>query len=530
MRTTGPDSSDRERLVLAGLEFNGTLSGDSLLEEPSSEPSIRQFRHSPANDGEPGGAEGFLTYLSVGNEPRTPRNPALLGHISIEASGFLTTEQVLYQLLDPVAEVVETTAEPDSWISFSLPDRQKFSVSSYRLSPLPDSDDLPLEEWVLEGSNNRQNWEVLHDGTGSDPATQDREGFVWHLPTGLPAYRHLRIRMTGAASREATPVRLAGLEFWGDFLGDRFSDPANFDPPCTGQNFTYQEDFDGRGIIAHLATNGGTREYQNPAVLGLLQTSASSLASDSEPAYSIVGDAAVRCVTRSQNNAWFEVDFGQNAVIPNHYSLRHYSSWDTEALRNWVLEASNDGETWITLRNHTNDTALFGRGDTASWPLEALDTPIGFRKFRVRQTGPNANAHLFLALSGFEIYGTFCPQEAPAPVPEVPRSFPFADESSTGVVEFLATSNGVESYRNPAALGRMTVEASSLMRDSEPATAAVGDQSVRCVTKPILDSWFKFDFGNLWIAPTHYRLRHYSSWDTEALRSWVFEGSNDGAT
>lgn len=148
----------------------------------------------------------------------------------------------------------------------------------------------------------------------------------------------------------------------------------------------------------------------------------------------------------------------------------------------------------------------------------------------MRQTGLNSNGNLFLALSGFEVYGTFCPQSEPVPIPAAAGMFPYADESSTGIVEFLAMADGVDPYRNPAGLGRMAVSASSLINDSQPASAAVGYQAVRCVTRPIPDSWFTFDFLNLWIAPTHYRLRHYSSWDTEALRDWVFEGSNDGTT
>lgn len=34
---------------------------------------------------------------------------------------------------------------------------------------------------------------------------------------------------------------------------------------------------------------------------------------------------------------------------------RHYSSWDTECLRNWVLEGSNDALKWTTLMHHRDD-------------------------------------------------------------------------------------------------------------------------------------------------------------------------------
>ncbi len=36
------------------------------------------------------------------------------------------------------------------------------------------------------------------------------------------------------------------------------------------------------------------------------------------------------------------------------------------------------------------------------------------------------------------------------------------------------------------------------------------------------------DLVDKYVQPTAYTLRHYSSWDVEALRNWNFEGSNDG--
>ena len=36
------------------------------------------------------------------------------------------------------------------------------------------------------------------------------------------------------------------------------------------------------------------------------------------------------------------VDLGDKLLLPTHYSIRHYSSWDTEALRNWIRQAEAD--------------------------------------------------------------------------------------------------------------------------------------------------------------------------------------------
>ena len=38
--------------------------------------------------------------------------------------------------------------------------------------------------------------------------------------------------------------------------------------------------------------------------------------------------------------ARFCVDLQHRRLVPSHYTLKHYSSWDTEALRNWKFEVS----------------------------------------------------------------------------------------------------------------------------------------------------------------------------------------------
>ncbi len=50
-------------------------------------------------------------------------------------------------------------------------------------------------------------------------------------------------------------------------------------------------------------------------------------------------------------------------VIPTHYSMRHYSSFDTECVRNWRFEACNNSTTgydgqWGVLYKHVNDSSL----------------------------------------------------------------------------------------------------------------------------------------------------------------------------
>lgn len=63
----------------------------------------------------------------------------------------------------------------------------------------------------------------------------------------------------------------------------------------------------------------------------------------------------VRCVTSATPNMWFQVDFKDKIIRPSHYTIKHYNSWDTEALRNWVLEGSMDAQKWVLIKEHKND-------------------------------------------------------------------------------------------------------------------------------------------------------------------------------
>ena len=74
-------------------------------------------------------------------------------------------------------------------------------------------------------------------------------------------------------------------------------------------------------------------------------------------------------------------------------------------------------------------------------------------------TGPNSNQHLYLALSGFEIYGTLSKKPLPnagvvpaiidanATVKEFKHEFPF---DINGMLYHLATSGGTQPYVNPS--------------------------------------------------------------------------------
>ncbi|CAG9534153.1 unnamed protein product [Cercopithifilaria johnstoni] len=175
-------------------------------------------------------------------------------------------------------------------------------------------------------------------------------------------------------------------------------------------SFTYTSDFDDRvpsGIIYWLGTNGKTvAEWTNPASVHVVFVTSS----DGERLpygqhEDILSREALNCHTSDDKNAHFTIDLGVY-FYPNTYTLRHARGYGRSALRNWLLQGSNNGRIWDVLVVHENDTSLNYPGSTATWPIVCSEGKDPYRYIRIAQNGKNAsNQNHYLSLSGFEIYG-----------------------------------------------------------------------------------------------------------------------------
>eukprot|EP01084_Bolivina_argentea_P115678 205678_1 len=106
-----------------------------------------------------------------------------------------------------------------------------------------------------------------------------------------------------------------------------------------------------------------------------------------------------------------------------------------------------------------------------------------------------------------------------------------SDFDKNGILFAIGTNFGINKWVNPSLNGKVIITAShNIGKNSESLDAIVGRKPVRCMLGSGKDSWFCVNFtpSKIKICPTYYSLRHYSSWAIEALRSWDFEGSNDG--
>ena len=163
-------------------------------------------------------------------------------------------------------------------------------------------------------------------------------------------------------------------------------------------------------MLHFIATDGGTCAYSNPHDSGRVVASMSSISNNNprygDPRRFVQGAShdAQHNFTANQGGSWMAVDL-KRQLIPSHYCLRSgLCSGGSHKLRHWRLEGSNDGSSWTTLREHSNDTALAGDAfPAAHWPLP--DVATAYRHFRIYQTGANSSSSHYLMCAGIEVYG-----------------------------------------------------------------------------------------------------------------------------
>ena len=141
-------------------------------------------------------------------------------------------------------------------------------------------------------------------------------------------------------------------------------------------SFSYKNDFDENGIVYFLGSIRG--KWQNPALRGrhkappLIKLSASSLKSGPKSIALLCGRESGRLLTKNEEGSWFQLYFGKDKrIVPSAYTLRHYSSYHQECVRNWRFVASNNGSEWETLSEHKNDTSITGKAGTATFSCQS---------------------------------------------------------------------------------------------------------------------------------------------------------------
>jgi hypothetical protein len=175
-------------------------------------------------------------------------------------------------------------------------------------------------------------------------------------------------------------------------------------PPLAGLAFPLRAGAPLDGVIAGLTALGGANAHD----CGLVEVIASGCYDEGRFAPKAVADLTADSVfvSRDAPMQWVGYRFRQARLRFRHYALRsRFDGWvNSNNPRAWVLECSLDGERWREVDRRTGNGELNATGVTRVFALEreALAEYV-----RVRQIEPAHSGKNFLALSAFELFGTF---------------------------------------------------------------------------------------------------------------------------
>ncbi len=174
--------------------------------------------------------------------------------------------------------------------------------------------------------------------------------------------------------------------------------------PRKNRVFTYQSDFDRNGILYWLGTSMGVEKYINPLDRGFVKVEHSANLETGKTS-DLISFEPARANLVSRANTTVTLTFTDIVIMPTVYTLRHTLSRDTECLRNWKLQGSHDGVSFVDLIEHVNDTHLSSKGQSHSWTLDPQKVKDYYPILRIIQTGNNSSNNTYLSLSGMELYG-----------------------------------------------------------------------------------------------------------------------------
>ena len=330
---------------------------------------------------------------------------------------------------------------PNSWVSVDLGTNYSMVVTQYALQHGQGWARNSLRNWRFEGSVDNKTWVLLREHVQDTTLSGSFATGCW-VVSNTPPYpcQHFRIFQTGPNSSDSHVLALCSFQIYG-FVGTRLTNEKEEEEeeelrlslsslPPLGIHLIYSVDFKDEspfdGILQWIGSNQGRSRYSNPAKSGKVKVQTSNLSPDleAENLCRWISDdrSKMYCYTTDEENSWFSLDLGEDLrASPSHYTLRHGQGWKRNALRNWVLQGSNNEKTWTNLSIHQNDRTIGSSFATGFWEVserkkdeEKGDDGGGnggegvgsFRYFRVLQTGRNSSDNHTLCVTGFEMFGS----------------------------------------------------------------------------------------------------------------------------
>ena len=154
------------------------------------------------------------------------------------------------------------------------------------------------------------------------------------------------------------------------------------------------------GIIAQLTRRSGGNVHDK----GIIEVTASSV-HDGLPQNLVDLETDSIFASKDQENTWVCYNFKHLGVIPMSYSIRTYGygpgNWH---LKSWVIEVSNDGNSWMEIDRRENNSDLNDNYAVHNFAISSVPGE-SFQFVRIRQIGKNHNGYYYVKFSALEIFG-----------------------------------------------------------------------------------------------------------------------------
>ena len=152
------------------------------------------------------------------------------------------------------------------------------------------------------------------------------------------------------------------------------------------------------GIISHLRSQCGGNVHEK----GVVNITASGNGSNSCHQITDYGWNG-QWSSNSEPNSWVQFDFKAPTVCVKAYTIKS-SQGDNHYCRQWVVEVSDDGQSWVAIDTESNDDL---RGSLTVKTFQCGSPRSGFSRFvRLRQTGKGGCGSDYLDISELELFGT----------------------------------------------------------------------------------------------------------------------------
>ena len=369
LRQTGKNDRKRDSLIIGWLEIFGTLVGPARPVASSGEFVFDYVKP----------LDGIIAHLTreCGGNVHTQ------GIVLVTASDGTKPDDVV--ILGSGSDF--SAWGENSWICYDFQGMRvtprSYSIQTSWRGSYPKS-------WAFEVSNDGNDWLAVdrRDDNNELNSKGAIRNFTISDITG--SFRFIRFRLTGPNHSDNYELRIRSLEVFGNLIM-----PS---PPVAGPGefvFNFLKPLD--GIIAHLTRECGGNVHKN----GVVEVTASS-GSQPEDVVDLGSDSEF--TTNKQMDAWICYDFKGMRVTPTSYTIQ--SCRFKPHLKEWELQASNDGEHWQTIDGHRSwKEKLIGSRMTRNFAVTG-DAGGSFRFIRLRQTRANEAGDYALRIGSLEVFGT----------------------------------------------------------------------------------------------------------------------------